>query len=71
MVLNPKSKYPSRLTYVLNLNSDSMPDALAGRLENVVTGRQCEFASGYELLNSIARDIEAGASERPVDATQA
>jgi hypothetical protein len=30
---------------------------LAGRIENLVTGRQLEFASGDELLDSIARDF--------------
>jgi len=41
------------------------PDALAGRLENLVTGRQREFASGRELLESIARDLEEPAETKP------
>lgn len=66
MVLNRKPKYPSRRTYVLKVDDDAKPDALSGRLENVVTGRQCNFASAHELLDSIARDVEAGASEGSV-----
>jgi hypothetical protein len=60
MALNREPKYPSRRTYVLKVERDAMPDALAGRLENLVTGRHCEFASSRELLDSIASDLEAG-----------
>ena len=63
MMLNQQTKYPSRRTYVLKVRSDAKPDALAGRLENIVTGRQGEFASGEELLDSIANDLEAAADE--------
>jgi hypothetical protein len=63
MALNPKSKYPTRRAYVLKVRSDAKPDALAGRLENLVTGQQREFASGRELLDSIASDLEASAGE--------
>lgn len=56
--LNPKSRYPTRRAYVLKMRSDAKPDALAGRLENLVIGQQCEFASGRELLDSIASDLE-------------
>lgn len=68
MVLNPKSKYPSRRAYVLKMRSDANPDALVGRLENLVTGSQREFASAHELLDAIASDLEANAGERSVDA---
>jgi hypothetical protein len=68
MALDPKCKYPSRRTYVLNVRSDANPDALAGRLENVVTGRSREFASGHELLDLIAGDLQTSAEERPADA---
>ena len=61
MTLNPESKYPTRRAYVLKMRSDATPGLLAGRLENLVTGAQCEFASGRELLESIARDLEASA----------
>lgn len=59
MTLNPESKYPNRRAYVLKVRSDASPDALAGRIENLVTGQQRDFASGDELLQSLARDLEA------------
>ena len=59
MTLNPESKYPSRRAYVLKLRSDAKPGALAGRLENVITGRQHEFSSDGELLDSLAGDLES------------
>jgi hypothetical protein len=69
MTLNRESKYPSRRTYVLKVRSDAKPDALVGRLENMVTGQQREFASGQELVESIATDLHANASARSVDAS--
>ena len=59
MIFNTDSKYPTRRAYVVKVRGDANPDALAGRLENLVTGRQCEFASGRELLESIVCDLEA------------
>ena len=67
MVLNPESKYPSRRAYVLKLRADAIPGALAGRVENLVTGQQLEFASAHELVESIARDLEAASGERPAN----
>ena len=69
MTLSSKSKYPSRRAYVLKMRGDAKPDALVGRLENLVTGLQREFTSGHELLDSIARDLEASAPEPSVDTT--
>ena len=63
MSLNPESKYPTRRTYVVKLRSDATPDALAGRLENVISGSQRPFACGHELLLSIARDLQASGPE--------
>ena len=63
MTLKSESKYPSRRAYVVKVRSDAKADALAGRLENLVTGRQCDFASGHELLESIACDLERSASD--------
>ena len=63
MTLNAQSKYPSRRAYVLKMRGDARPDALAGRLENLVTGRQLEFASGRELLDAIAAELGAGSKE--------
>jgi len=68
MSLNSESKYPTRRAYVLKVRRDATPDALVGRIENLVTGLQCEFESGDELLKSIASDLETNALER--DATR-
>ncbi len=59
MPLNSETKYPNRRAYVLKVRGDARPDALLGRIENLVTGQQCDFASGDELLQSLARDLEA------------
>ena len=59
MTLNPESKYPTRRAYVVKVRADAKPDALSGRVENLVTGQQREFASGQELLESIASDLLA------------
>ena len=61
MTLNPESKYPTRRAYVVKVRADAKPDALSGRLENLVTGQQRDFASGQELLESIASDLQATA----------
>jgi hypothetical protein len=70
MPFNTDSKYPTRRAYVVKVRGDAKPDpdALAGRLENLVTGRQREFASGRELLESLISDLEATLQERPPDA---
>ena len=65
MTFNTDSKYPTRRAYVVKVRADAKRDALAGRLENLVTGQQCEFASGRELLESIASDLEATPNVRP------
>ncbi len=65
MPLSAESKYPNRRAYVLKVRSDATADALAGRLENLVTGGQCEFTSGQELVDSIANDLEASAERGP------
>jgi hypothetical protein len=67
MTLNSATKYPNRRTYVVKVRSDADPHALAGRLENLVTGQQREFASGGELLDSIARDLAATGAEHGHD----
>jgi hypothetical protein len=63
MTLKPEPRYPSRRAYVLKVRSDAKPDALAGRLENLATGRRSEFATARELLESIAADLAAGSTE--------
>jgi hypothetical protein len=67
MALNSETKYPNRRTYVLKVRSDATPGALAGRLENVVTGRQRDFTSDRELVESLASDLTQSAAERPAD----
>ena len=64
MTLKSESTFPSRRTYVLKLRNDAGPDALTGRLENLVTGGQREFTSGRELLDSILTDLTAASAER-------
>lgn len=71
MTLKSESTYPSRRTYVLKLHSDAGPDFLSGRLENLVTGKQREFVSGKELLDSIVRDLQAEIAERTTCNAQA
>jgi hypothetical protein len=68
MAFNTDSKYPTRRAYVVKVRGDAKPHALAGRLENLVTGQQCEFASGRELLESIDSDLVATLHEQPPDA---
>lgn len=68
MTLNADSKYPSRRTYVLKVRSDAKPDTLAGRLENVVTGQQQEFATDQELIEWIRGDLERSGVERSREA---
>jgi hypothetical protein len=58
MTLNPESKYPSRRAYVLKVSGDATPAAIAGRIENLVTGKQREFSSVEQLIELIAGDIE-------------
>ena len=65
MTLKFQSTYTNRRSYVLKLRSDAAPGALAGRIENLVTGTTREFASGHELLESIAGDLLASLRESP------
>ena len=67
MPLRVDPTYPSRRTYVVKLRSDAAPDALCGRLENLVTCQQNHFTSSRELFDLIARDIESCGAEPPND----
>ena len=67
MALNSETKYPARRTYVVKVRSDATPGELSGRLENVVTGRQRDFTSDRELVESLASDLREGAAKRPAD----
>lgn len=57
MILRQDIKYPSRRTFVLKLRGDATPGSLAGRLENVVTGRQYAFESLHELVRSLEGEL--------------
>ena len=59
MSLKREPKYRSRRAYGLKVRSDATSNALAGHLENLVTGIQLEFESSHELLQSIASDLDA------------
>jgi hypothetical protein len=63
MTLNADPKYPTRRTYVLKVRNDAAPDALCGRLENLVTCQQSDFTSARELFELIARDIASCGAE--------
>lgn len=67
MVLHSESKYSNRRAYVLKLRSDAAPGSLTGRIENLVTGRQREFASAEELLKALASDLVLAAGESAAD----
>lgn len=67
MALNPVSMYPNRRAYVLKLRGDASSDALAGRIENLATGQQVNFASAHELLESLVRDLEAASTDHGPD----
>jgi hypothetical protein len=67
MPLKADSKYPSRRAYVVKFRGDATPQALVGRIENLVSGRQLEFTSGGDLLNCFARDLLEHVNEPPVD----
>jgi len=67
MVLNSETKYPSRRAYVLKLRADATSARLAGRIENLVTGRQVEFAFAQELVAALLRELGAEATDRAAD----
>jgi hypothetical protein len=67
--LRAESKFPSRRAYVVKFRGDATPDALTGRIENLVTGRQLEFTSGGELLDHIVGDLLEQVDELPADPT--
>ena len=63
MPFNSESPYPTRRTYVVKMRSDATCGTFAGRFENVLTGKEREFNSGRELLESIAADLENSREE--------
>lgn len=61
MTLDPETNYPSNRSYVLKLHRSAAPErGIAGRLENMASGRQCDFSSGEELLACLAQDLAPG-----------
>ena len=68
MFLKADSTYPNRRAYVVKLRADATPHALTGRVENLVSGRQREFASGSDLLHCLARDLLEDTNELPAGA---
>jgi len=50
------------------VRGDAKPSALAGRVENLVTGRQQEFSSAWELIQSIVTDLNVVHGEGSPDA---
>ena len=67
MPLSADPKYPSRRAYIVKFRGDATPHALAGRIENLVTGRQLEFTSGDGLLDCIARDLREKSNDLPTN----
>ena len=63
MMLSGDPKFPARRTYVVKFRSEATHRTLCGRLENLVTCTQSEFASAGELLEAIARDFESSTVE--------
>jgi hypothetical protein len=59
MILAALPSYPSSRAYVLKLHRDASPapGCIRGRLENLTTGEQLEFASAEELVACLARDL--------------
>ena len=62
-----ETKYPSRLSYVLKLRADATADAMAGRLDNLVTGQRLAFASAGELIDAIAHELAPGPGDPPAE----
>jgi len=58
MNLKSDPKYPIHRMYVVKLNSDATPDALYGRVENLVSGKQLDFTSARELCRLLKRELE-------------
>ncbi|WP_445400772.1 hypothetical protein [Zobellella sp. An-6] len=65
MIFRADSKYPIHRAYVVKLSSDATPDALCGRLENLVSGKQGDFASAHELFELMTADLGSGERASP------
>lgn len=69
MTLQFHPPYPSARSYVLQLHRHAAPphDRIAGRLENMASGRRFDFGNGAELLACLAHDLARGALEAQAD----
>jgi hypothetical protein len=65
MVLNTESKYPNRRALYW-LRGDATPGALAGRLENLLTGQQRGFRAPESYWRQLPISRQSG--ERAADA---
>jgi D-arabinose 1-dehydrogenase-like Zn-dependent alcohol dehydrogenase len=61
MTLEEHANHPSHRAYVVKLDRDALvpPHELAGRVEHIVSGAQCEFANGDELVAWLTRHVVA------------
>ena len=57
MVMKTDPKYPNRRAYVVKIRSDATPGTLRGRVENLLSCEQREFASALELIELIEADL--------------
>lgn len=59
MNMNPHPTYSSALSYVLQLRQDAPPGTkyIAGRIENLRSGKRIDFASADELLAVLHADF--------------
>lgn len=60
--MSSDSKFPNRRAYVVKVRSDATPDAMCGRVENLLTCEQHEFASSLELVELIRDDLASGST---------
>ena len=61
-VMSSDSKFPNRRAYVVKVRSDATPDAMCGRVENLLTCEQHEFTSSLELVELIRDDLASGST---------
>jgi len=58
---NTDAKFPNRRAYVVKLLGEATPGALRGRVENLLTCEQREFATALELVAHLEADLRAQA----------
>lgn len=58
MTLNSQATYPFTRSYVVKLHRDAMPQRgdIAGRLENMASGRHFDFRTADELIACLMQD---------------